>query len=376
MLVAVTALVSVRRQGGAAYRRLAIAAFLFAVSDLLTSAAPDVTFGGSAFSAYAWSAHAAKFAAFLFLAAWFGSAARSSLRIRFVASFGALLVAVILALSTALTGVISNNVASGELDRVQSQVRNAAESFSANGDETTQLYVDVKSLAVNYPEVRNGFTESDPRALAAAIRDIEIGAEKHFVVVDTADDLPAIDGMGPYIEQRTGDAEQRALTKGDAVDIFGAPVVQEVQDGRTDFAASPTSVNGEVAIVSAARVYSTDTSERFVGVLVMGRFLDALTVEEISAAAGGKRQAPASLLNDRGKVIASDLRTSQEKDLTVPADEEAELNRTGATAAQQSLGNFIYYTGVRRHHRRQQSDGRPPRPVVQGDGCNGGDGRA
>jgi PAS domain S-box-containing protein len=344
LLVAITALVSVRRQGGAAYKRLAAGAFLFSVAEVLTSAAPDVTFGGSAFSAYAWSAHAAKFAGFLFLAAWFGSAARSSLRIRFVASFGALLVVVILALSTALTGVISNNVASGELDRVKSQVRNAAESFSADGDETTQLYVDVKSLAENYPEVRDGFTGSDPRELAAAIRNIELGTEKHFVVVDTVDELPAIVGKGPYVAQKNGDAEQRSLTKGDAVDIFGAPVVQEVQDGR-DFAASPTSVNGEVAIVSAARVYSTDPGERFVGVLVMGRFLDALTVEEISAAAGGKRQAPASLLNDRGRVVASDLRPSQEQDLKVPPDEEAELQRTGATAAQQSLGNFIYYTG-------------------------------
>ncbi|MGH2754826.1 MAG: ATP-binding protein [Actinomycetota bacterium] len=346
LLVAFTALAAARRQGGAAYRRLAAAALLFAVADALTAAAPDATFGGSAFNAFAWSAHGVKFVGFLFLAAWFGSAVRTSIRARFVASFGALLVAVVLSLSTALTGVISNNVASGELDRVTSQVRNAAQSFSANGEETEQLAIDARSLASSYPDVQRGFADStDPKALAGGILGLELGAEKNFVVVDRVDRLPGVAGFGPFVETRSGESKSTKLRKSDVLAILGAPVVTEVARGRS-LSASPTRIGDAVAIVAAARVRApSELGGDYAGVLVVGRFLDALTVEDISAVAGGARQAPASLMDGEGGVVASELRSSQIPDLRIPAEQQEELRRTGAAAVQQSLGNFIYFTG-------------------------------
>jgi len=344
ILVAFTALAAVGRQGGAAYRRLAAAAFFFAGSDALTAAAPDATFGGSAFDAYAWSAHALKLVAFLFLAAWFVSAARSSIRVRFVASFGALLVAVILSLSTALTGVISNNVASGELDRVRSQVRNAAESFSANGDETEQLAIEVRSLAQTFPEIQDEFAGgANPKVLAGRILDIRLGADKSFIVVDPVDRFPGAAGFGPYVKKKSGNVKRTRLTRSDMLAIMGSPVVDEVQDGRAELSASPSSIGDTVAVVAAARVIGRDG--RFAGVLVAGRFLDALTVERISEVAGGRKQAPASLLDGKGRVVATELRSGQLDDLKIPAEDDEELRRSGATSAQQSLGNFIYFTG-------------------------------
>src|SRR5688500_12186371 len=101
LLVAFTALAGSAKNGPRAYRRLAAGAFLLAISEVFTSFDPNADFGTREVSGYAYTAHGLKMAAFLAMAAWLWSAVRSSVRTRFVASFAALLVMVVLALSTA-----------------------------------------------------------------------------------------------------------------------------------------------------------------------------------------------------------------------------------------------------------------------------------
>src|SRR5919106_6135978 len=73
--------------GPRAYRRLAFGALFIGVAELLTSAAPDTDFGKLAVSEYAYAAHAAKLVGFIALGAWVWTSVRSSIRVRFVASF-------------------------------------------------------------------------------------------------------------------------------------------------------------------------------------------------------------------------------------------------------------------------------------------------
>src|SRR5918999_994762 len=100
-------------------------------------------FGIGVLDTWATVSHAAKLAGFLIIGLWLWTSVRSSLRIRFVASFVALLVVVVLALSTALTGVISSNVEAEEEKRVVAELNSAVQNINGLvrdvNDDTKQL---------------------------------------------------------------------------------------------------------------------------------------------------------------------------------------------------------------------------------------------
>ena len=339
LVLAFVSLVAAKRNQMSTYRRLAMGALLFAVSDVLTSAAPDARFGGAT-NEYAAAAHLLKFGGFLFLAGWLWTAVASSIRVRFVASFGALLVGVILTLSTALTGVISSNVQEQELSRIEAQVENAVKRIT--GEQTDVLAENASSFA-GFEEVREDIV--DPQAaqgLAAQIFATQLFPSLDFVITDPNNLVPAGAGHGPHLDKD----EPERLTKADLLGIVGTKVVSEVRNGEPRAAAvvrlpSLGKAGDYVAIVAASEVIVGGKSA---GVVVVGEFVDALDVEGISETIGGSDETPASLIVGKN-ILASELPAGRAEQLEIPAEIRSTLRREGTASVQQQIGPSSYFSG-------------------------------
>jgi len=330
LLVSFAALSVSRKEGAGVYRRLAAASFFLALGELLTGASPDTSeYVGRAFDRFSYTAHALKFVGFALLASWFWSGVRSSIRTRFVASFGALLVIVILALSTALTGVISNSVETEELRQVTAQAESAARSIQERAGELSEVAENIAALSA--VQDRMG---SNPKRLAADIRKSPVVPnEIDFVIVDPAKLVPGASGHGPRLEV---DEDPVKLTLRDQLAILGTDVAEEVRGG-ADSSASPTRIGDAVVVIAASDVRGPDGE--VAGSVIVGDFVDALSVEAISEAV----QAPASLVV-RKKVVASELPRSAVKGFSIPPDVRSAIAAGGSANARQRLGE-TYFSG-------------------------------
>lgn len=339
LLVSLAALSVARRPEGAPYKRLALATFFLAIGEVFTSAAPSASFGAGTLNEFAYYAHGAKVLGFLTLGAWLWSAVRSSIRVRFVASFGALLVAVILALSTALTGVISNNVEEGGLATLEGQAVNAVDSLEAESQELTR---NARALA-GFPEVIEFFNIQEPQVLAENIFELPI-FDLDFVIVDPKSDFPGAAGRGPDLEQGSGRTAR--LRKEDVFKIVGNGLVREVRSGRALSSGSPVRVGRSVAILGVSGVFSE--GGRSVGEIIVGRFLDVTKLDGLASAA----QARGTVLVDsdfgRGgkpRVVASTLNERLVEDFEIPEEVEQELLRTGRASRETRLGDSVFFSG-------------------------------
>lgn len=341
-LVALAAIPTARRKETGFYGRLVIAGLLLAVSEVLTAAAPEAEFGGGGSDRFALAAHGIKFVGYLFLGGWMWTAVRSSIRIRFVASFGALLVAVILALSTALTGVIANNVQSEELRRVATQAGNSAEEYSFGGDRVSSLSNQAVTLATRFPEIGNSLAAGSRPARRRArelLRKGLVDEQVDFVILDPARATPGAAGDGPQLFRKSGEPRPKRLRPVDVVSIAGTEVVKEVGVGSIRASASPQIIDGRHAAVLAA--HAVDQGGREVGVLILGQWIDALTVESISTSAA---DADVSLFV-RTRLEASLLSENQPDDLRLDATTLTTLQETPGISRQQTLGATAFYNG-------------------------------
>src|ERR671919_1785264 len=133
--------------GGAPKARvgmLGIAAVLLGASVIIAAASPDQTLEVDGSGGTFWLAHALRAAAYGTVLIWLWAGVRASVRTRFVAAYAALLVVVVLALSTTLTAVITANVEREELDRVATQLGGALASID---DQKTTLSRFVRLIA-------------------------------------------------------------------------------------------------------------------------------------------------------------------------------------------------------------------------------------
>ncbi|HYN36932.1 MAG TPA: hypothetical protein VEV82_08135, partial [Actinomycetota bacterium] len=94
--------------------------------------APRVEFGVGEVETYSNLAHGAKALGFLALGSWLWTGVRSSIRVRFVASFAGLLLVVVLVLSSALTGVITNSVEDEQLENTKAQLQGIVDRYRDN----------------------------------------------------------------------------------------------------------------------------------------------------------------------------------------------------------------------------------------------------
>ena len=324
------------KNGPKAYRRLALAGLLLGASEILTAFDPSASFGEGSVSTWAYAAHGAKLVGFLAMSAWLWSAVRSSIRTRFVASFAALLVMVVLALSSTLTGVLTNNVEEDKLTELQDQLRSVIQEyeFTEPRDLTANLEI-ATSLTdtVQQPVVAGGRLDSVARTL---VRELEF-LEFDFVLVAN----PRGSILGFYSIPPGRQQVAPKLRPIDKLTIAGAAVVDEVVRGRSPFTVSPTNVGGRfVANIAARRVPDPAQPNRTAGILVAGRYIWSLDIEAISSRLAAK----ATLIVD-GKPLVSSLPTTLLDGQLIPREIQTQVNALDEpVTARQTLGSRSYFS--------------------------------
>ena len=329
LLVAIVALRGSRAGGPRSMARLAIASFLLAVSEVVNAAAAEIVIGAGVVSAPAYFAHGVKALAFLALGAWFWTAVRSSIRVRFVASFAALLVGVVLALAVALTSVISANVQRAELKDVGVQARGVILDLE---EETTNLKRNVSNIALFLSnEVATG------QRLKPQVDQFRGVFQFDFIMVMEPDgQILAFSGRGPTIRQRGRNVET-GIGPLERLEINEAPVIDTVLEGKS-VAAAPTRVLDQtIATMAANEINSPAQPGRRIGVVAAGNYVDALSLERISARIG-----PEASLVVGGRTVASELPGKVPAQGLIPTEVRLQVD-DGATVTRQTVfGNRSY----------------------------------
>ncbi|MQB00031.1 MAG: HAMP domain-containing protein [Actinobacteria bacterium] len=354
LIVGLMAFAASARGGPRSHRRLAVWALLLGASDLVLGLDPVARFNAGVVSVEAYAAHGLKFLAFIALAWWLWTGTRSSIRLRFVASFAVLLVLVVLTLATALTGVISNSVASEELKRMQREGDARVEELSGLAVE---MKLDVDQLA-GTDFIRRALAARDRNGLRSIAEGFNRGRgedlfeDVDFVLfLDPRGRLLAYDAQGPYRPVRAGTGAIRTrparLGQTDILTIAGSRVVAEATGRGSGVVASMETLGGRmVGVVAAVKVTAPGDQRKQAGLMVIGGFVDYLDLQKlIQTEAGGA----AALASPDGKIIAStfiDVEVEAGSEALFPPDVRRQLARSGAasrTHVIQSRSFFMSY---------------------------------
>jgi PAS domain S-box-containing protein len=345
--LSLVALLGASRGKVAGLYRLAAAAFLLGAAEVITALSPNVEFGTGSFRSYSYAAHGARGLGFLLLGAWLWTGVRSSIRVRFVASFAGLLIVVVLVLSSSLTGVITQNVEEEQLDSISSQLEGVLTEFSTG--DTNELASAASSIAADDEiEILLDSGAKGARDLkneADAITEARSTEIAFVAFVGPTGKLVAFSGTGPAVN-RKGEVAPSELENGAVIRMVESPVVRAVDRGAQS-SANPvliSDVNPKtpdfVVILAAARVQVPAPARGESGIAIVGRYIDALALQRISNSFAPAR---ASLLVDR-KVVASDLPPSASSKLKIPSSATQEIRTGGTAALQQPLGPRSYFS--------------------------------
>ncbi|MFN2390203.1 MAG: histidine kinase dimerization/phospho-acceptor domain-containing protein, partial [Actinomycetota bacterium] len=327
------------KEGARSLRRLGFGALLLAGSEVLTAAAPRVVFGAGTSDAYAYGAHGLKALGFIAVGAWLWTGVRLSIRTRFVASFVALLVIVVLVLSTALTGVISSSVVRSELQRVGDQARSAKRSIEAT--EKADLIGTVNTLATLpaiQDAVRAGSVQAASDIAAGIVQSQPFADDLDFLLFMGRDGLLlGRAGIGPHPCRR---CEGSRLRDEQILRIIGfAKKATSEGSFSTEGAGSVVRIDRSIATIAVQQVPPGETSRRRLGLVAGGRWVDALTINEISSAAGLK----GSLIVD-GTVLATQLPGKPASSDVLPRRIKNLLAYSPVVTEQDAVGSGAYYS--------------------------------
>ncbi|MDQ3954425.1 MAG: cell wall metabolism sensor histidine kinase WalK [Actinomycetota bacterium] len=341
------ALLGAARGKISALYRLAAAAFLLGAAAVITALAPNVEFGTGSFRNYSYAAHGARGLGFLLLGSWLWTGVRSSIRVRFVASFAGLLIVVVLVLSSSLTGVITQNVEEEQLDSISSQLDGVLTEFR-EGD-TNELASAASSIAADdeIESLVDAGAKGGRRLKREADRITDAREEEIAFVafVGPSKELLAFSGKGPAAS-RGGEIVQPRLETLELAGMVQSPVVQAVKAGNQS-SANPVLISNSkpnapdfVVILAASRVRRPTDGGGISGIAIVGRYIDAFALQRISNSFAPAR---ASLIVDR-EVVASDLPSSTASKLKIPPSAAAQLRTDGTAALQQPLGPRSYFS--------------------------------
>ena len=331
--VAIMAMAASAR-GSRELRRLALGALLLGVAEAIMPFA-DQGGGARLRDGYELASHLIRTAGYFALASWLWTGVRSSIRTRYVASFVTLLVVVVLALSSALTGVISNNVEDSELDRVSGQVLNAQELLTRASLQSIarQTRAEAGDLDLQAAILENAVPVAARESVASDRYDADA-----LIVTNPGGKTLGVAGTAGYVTA----ARAAKLTKEDLFAIIGsAPAQAVITDPRTDSAGDLAQIGDSVALVGVAEVINpVAAGDVVIGVVILVDFLDQLTVQDLKSNFGtgvslvvGKRVAASTLHRD---LSGADL---------VPRDmrEELEFAADGVVARAQTLEGDTFY---------------------------------
>ncbi|HEX2051561.1 MAG TPA: ATP-binding protein [Actinomycetota bacterium] len=340
LAASVAAALAARRFRRRPFWLLSLAALLAAAGSALSGAAPYARFGAGPVDPAAYAAHGVRLLGYAALTAWLWSGIRTSIRTRFVASFAALLVAVVLALSSALTGVISNNVERQELDRMRAQLDNA---IAALEDDAETLTDNAQVIAASTSVQQRVAARAGLGPLA---REFAGGAafDVDFVLFTSPEGrLLARAGRGPARPAADGDVRSGPLSRRLVLDVLVSDVADEVTAGTSPIAAGVETLgDGAVAVMAASEIADPDAVARRFGTVVVGRYVDALAIGELSRTVAPAR---ASLvLGDA--TVATGLSGDVAARKLVPRDVRDELT-TGDTATRaHTIAKRSYFSAL------------------------------
>ena len=324
------------RGGSRALWRLAVGAVLLSASEVFTSLAPNTEFGVGEVPGYANLAHGARALGFIFVGAWLWSGVRSSIRVRFVASFAILLLVVVLVLSSALTGVIANNVEKEQLENTAAQLEGLADDYRrADLPQLADASAVIAAEERTVGALRDEVDAKRLRRVAAEYLDPTKGRNLDFVtfVAGSEGRLVAWDGVGPDLRAKGKPAELKRYI----VSLARSDVVKKVLEGPR-VASNPVLVKNVVAIMAAAEVESPRGGAPL-GAVATGRFLDVEEIERI-----GETTSPAMpSLFIEGKVVASTLPTGVGKRFRVAPRIARQTSDGEIVALDQAIAGRSYF---------------------------------
>ena len=340
VLLAIVAAFKSRHSGERNLWRLAAAGIAFAGAEGLIAASRRAGEVGEVTDPLAWTAHGLRLVAFVAVGLWLWTGVRASVRSRFVAAFAALLVIVVLALSTTLSVVISDNVEREELARVQTQVDSAlriVEEDKRSLSQFVRLIGDADAVrsavaaGARLDAIAENFARSDTFPL-------------DFVVfTNPQGGLLSFSGSGPAIRNGS-DIESIELERGDVASLLGSPVlVDNVLEGGREIAVNIDRISEDsIAVVAASEILDPTRAGQRAGIVIAGRYLDVFTVDEISAGLGS---AEATLLLE-DKVIASSIEGAAAQRIAIPADVRRVLSPSaGPVARELMISDELYFSG-------------------------------
>ncbi|HEV3472884.1 MAG TPA: ATP-binding protein [Actinomycetota bacterium] len=348
--VALMALVSSFRGATRDLRRLAIGAALIALSEGVLGVAPPESTGALS-SGTDIAAHSLRGLGYLMLAAWLWTGVRSSIRTRFVASFVSLLLLVVLALSTALTGVITSNVENGELRRVEEQLQTVRAGITRTqvGDTSNEA-----AQATEADVVQNSLQgPGDLSGIAEAVFLSPLFETDYVLLLDPKGGLRGSAGDGPYLRNlQTREPIPDELV----LDMIGLPVIDSVANPRLRFdrAGDLALIGNYPAVVGVAEVPRINPEGETVpgppvGLVMFVEFIDRRDMQDISR----NVQAEASVVIGK-RLLASSLprnaRVATSGGTLAPSNTRDDLASSFSSAATEShrheIGDQSYFSAV------------------------------
>ena len=279
--------------------------------------------------------HVARFLGWAFVATGVMSATRKSIRFRFVASFAAVLLVVVLAVSSAITRVIGDNLRGEAATRVSEQTRALDERFEPQALEAVQR----ASVAAA------GFAQG-VESSALPTRDL------YRVLIEAIDPLLSVDFMlaiGPNNEVLA----RRGVSQATAVELAGSDVTREALGGRLSASLDALS-DIDLAVFGAAPLDSPSLP----GAILVGYRVDTGRLELFAPGT------PAFVV--RGLVVSASTveglapRTVLPEPLASRIESQA-IQRGEAFGTAATLGGTEYFASVRPMLR---TDGRPVGALV------------
>jgi two-component system sensor histidine kinase VicK len=249
------------------------------------------------------------------------------------------LIIVVLALSTALTGVISNNVGDEQLRAVESQLETAVQNIQSDRRDLLDETGRIAALDNVGRSVESGQGIGE---LVEGIRDLEFFEVDFVAVLDADGGQLGFSRQGPQLLNAAGRAEPKRLNEVDVLSLLGSPVVAELSDGRS--ASSSIDVISEASIVAEIAGVEIDspTGDSRAGYLITARWIDQLAIEAI---ADSFAPSHATLIVDE-RVLASTFGSDVTGDEVLPEDARRELVLGGRESLQQTIGGDTFFGSV------------------------------
>jgi two-component system sensor histidine kinase VicK len=319
-VLAAVALLRARSPGQAVLVRLALAAACYAAAEFIVAGAAEATIRTAEAEVYA--AHGLRLLGHAALSWWLMTAVRSSVRSRFVAAFAALLVVVVLALSTTLTVVLTDNIESQELGRIKTQLSSAVQNLE---DDEQAL----SRLAQRFSQA------NDVRAAVAAGGRLDELAKGTVSAGIPPVDFVVLATPAQRVGYQTGAPDEVTPLRDEHVQsVLASEASTQVIGEIGRVAVSIDEIGRRRLCIIAAAEISRPAQGGRAGIVAMGRYLDDLLIEELSSEF---RPAAGSLLIGE-TVVASALPRRARADLRAPAN-----LRTSITTSEQDIADSPFF---------------------------------